>query len=267
MWQEEQRLSRFDDGAVRMRRQNERDVHSNIAEARAQDVVRSRVDAYYDPSHPDADWSGLVENRGTKKYVPQASHIERTTEGGIVAKPAFFAERGAGKRHVQDDGRFTTEPQRTKTEVVDYDSPYVTAAQLAQRGAATDHEFRGTSTQRRGKKHVHPTFNRAPHAHPLEGHYSEPAPALRESRPNMLMGATANSDKPPARPGSLAGYRSKHFAPGSRSMMASITGGLARALPPPERAARANTDNWTSHNKEILARGGVLPGYTGTTRR
>ena len=31
MWQEEQRLSRFDDGAVRMRRQNERDVHSNIA--------------------------------------------------------------------------------------------------------------------------------------------------------------------------------------------------------------------------------------------
>ena len=44
MWQEEQRLSRFDDGAVRMRRQNEA-VHSNIAAARAQDVVRSRVDA------------------------------------------------------------------------------------------------------------------------------------------------------------------------------------------------------------------------------
>ena len=66
MWQEEQRLSRFDDGAVRMRRQNEA-VHSNIAAARAQDVVRSRVDAYYDPSHPDADWSGLVENRGKKK--------------------------------------------------------------------------------------------------------------------------------------------------------------------------------------------------------
>ena len=92
MWQEEQRLSRFDDGAVRMRRENEA-VHSNIAAARAQDVVRSRVDAYYDPSHPDADWSGLVENRGKKKADPSMGreHIQRTEEGGIVAAAPYFA--------------------------------------------------------------------------------------------------------------------------------------------------------------------------------
>ena len=96
MWQEEQRLSRFDDGAVRMRRQNEA-VHSNIAAARAQDVVRSRVDAYYDPSHPDADWSGLVENRGRKKADPGRGreHIQRTEEGGIVAAASRRAEGDA----------------------------------------------------------------------------------------------------------------------------------------------------------------------------
>ena len=129
MWQEEQRLSRFDDGAVRMRRQNEA-VHSNIAAARAQDVVRSRVDAYYDPSHPDADWSGLVENRGKKKADPGRGreHIQRTEEGGIVAAAPYFAERSVGKKHYGDDGRFTTEPQRTRTEVQEADSPYVTAA-------------------------------------------------------------------------------------------------------------------------------------------
>ena len=38
MWQEEQRLSRFDDGAVRMRRQNEA-VHSNIAAARRESFL------------------------------------------------------------------------------------------------------------------------------------------------------------------------------------------------------------------------------------
>ena len=175
MWQEEQRLSRFDDGAVRMRRQNEA-VHSNVAAARAQDVVRSRVDAYYDPSHPDADWSGLVENRGKKKADPSMGreHIQRTEEGGIVAAAPYFAERSVGKKHYNEDGRFTTEPQRTRTEIQEADSPYVTAAQLAQRGVATDHEFRGAATRRRGKKHVNPSFNRTPHAHPLAGDYVEP---------------------------------------------------------------------------------------------
>ena len=189
MWQEEQRLSRFDDGAVRMRRQNEA-VHSNIAAARAQDVVRSRVDAYYDPSHPDADWSGLVENRGKKKADPSMGreHIQRTEEGGIVAAAPYFAERSVGKKHYGDDGRFTTEPQRTRTEIQEADSPYVTAAQLAQRGVATDHEFRGASTRRRGKKHVNPSFNRTPHAHPLAGDYEQPAPPQRPlTQSNVLM--------------------------------------------------------------------------------
>ena len=92
MRQEEQRLSRFDDGAVRMRRRDVR-VHGFVLAARAQDVVRSRVDAYYDPSHPDADWSGLVENRGKKKADPGRGreHIQRTEEGGIVAAAPYFA--------------------------------------------------------------------------------------------------------------------------------------------------------------------------------
>ena len=274
MWQEEQRLSRFDDGAVRMRRQNEA-VHSNVAAARAQDVVRSRVDAYYDPSHPDADWSGLVENRGKKKADPSMGreHIQRTEEGGIVAAAPYFAERSVGKKHYNEDGRFTTEPQRTRTEIQEADSPYVTAAQLAQRGVATDHEFRGAQTRRRGKKHVNPSFNRTPHAHPLAGDYVEPAAPQRPlTQSNVLMGATATADKQPFRAGSLAGYRSRQFAPGAKSMISATISGIAKSMPPPERTTKSDNGSWTSHNKEILDRDnyrpdGVLPGFTGTFRR
>ena len=91
----------------------------------------------------------------------------------------------------------------------------MTAAQLAQRGVATDHEFRGAQTRRRGKKHVNPSFNRTPHAHPLAGDYVEPeAPQRPLTQSNVLMGATATADKQPFRAGSLAGYRSRHSRPG-----------------------------------------------------
>ena len=148
----------------------------------------------------------------------------------------------------------------------------VTAAQLAQRGVATDHEFRGAQTRRRGKKHVNPSFNRTPHAHPLAGDYVEPEAPRVLTQSNVLMGATATADKQPFRAGSLAGYRSRQFAPGAKSMISATISGIAKSMPPPQRTAKSDNGSWTSHNKEILDRDnyrpdGVLPGFTGTFRR
>ena len=89
---------------------------------------------------------------------------------------------------------------------------------------------------------------------------------------NVLMGATATADKQPFRAGSLAGYRSRQFAPGAKSMISATISGIAKSMPPPQKTAKSDNGSWTSHNKEILDRDnyrpdGVLPGFTGTFRR
>ena len=79
-------------------------------------------------------------------------------------------------------------------------------------------------------------------------------------------------DKQPFRAGSLAGYRSRQFAPGAKSMISATISGIAKSMPPPQKTAKSDNGSWTSHNKEILDRDnyrpdGVLPGFTGTFRR
>ena len=78
-------------------------------------------------------------------------------------------------------------------------------------------------------------------------------------------------DKPPVRAGSLAGYRSKHFAPGAPSMLGSLASGIASSLPPPERVAPAGAEEWRN-KKEIMDSANYRPdnvivGFSGTFRR
>ena len=115
LWQAEAELSRFDDDAIRLKQQQGA-YASDLQAAKAQNVVQSHVDAYYNPQDPRADWSGLVANQGTKKFIPGAQgarcHVERTEEGGIVAAEDYHEVLPGGKKHWDDDGRFATQSQR-----------------------------------------------------------------------------------------------------------------------------------------------------------
>ena len=161
--QAEAELSRFDDDGYRLKLERAA-YNSDVAAAREMEVVSGRVDAFYDPADPRADWSGMVPNTGTRKAVEGAEgarmHIERTAEGGIVAAEDYHEKQPGGKKHWADDGRFATESQRSFPGhgVGGWGAPtpgqgsFVTSSQLAAKGAATEHEFYGDATKRRGKR-------------------------------------------------------------------------------------------------------------------
>lgn len=278
LWQAEAELSRFDDDAIRLKQQQGA-YASDLQAAKAQNVVQSHVDAYYNPQDPRADWSGLVANQGTKKFIPGAQgarcHVERTEEGGIVAAEDYHEVLPGGKKHWDDDGRFATQSQRQfpGNGVGGWGAPtqgggnFVTSSQLAAQGAATDSEFYGAATKRRGKKQVRPAYEAAGvYRHepsPILGGSSVPMPrASAGTRPQARVTA-----QQPHRTGSLAGYRSRQFNAGAPSMLASAASGIAQTIHMPEVAHNEGPGTW-GHKKEIFDSSNyrdasAIVGYTG----
>ena len=80
-WQLASELSRFDDGGRREAIERQRALATEAVSSRAP-AVPGAVDALYDPTHPDADYAGLVprERLGRGHFAdPAAARVHLAT--------------------------------------------------------------------------------------------------------------------------------------------------------------------------------------------
>ena len=278
--QAEAELSRFDDDARRIAL--ERGAYaSDVRAARDMEFMTGRVDAYFDPQNPHADWSGMVPTNAysSRKAVVGAQgaqmHIERTAEGGIVAKDEFHEKAPGGKKHWADDCRFATESQvaaaHAGSDVGGWGAPapdagnFVTSSQLAARGAATEREFYGSETKRRGKKQICPAYD-------LKGPYHRASPILgggaAQPPPRRAPPPKAAVAQEPHRVGSLAGYRSRQFNANSPGMLASAARGIAQKVKSPVVSHAPDSWHGSGTTKEVFDTSNfrdpsAIVGYTG----
>ena len=145
---------------------------------------------------------------------------------------------------------------------------FVTSSQLAAKGAATEHEFYGDATKRRGKRQVKPAYENAgayrrpPPTNPILGGGAAQPPARRAPQPQP---AAASQ---PHRSGSLAGYRSNQFNAGAKSMLATAASGIAQKIDSPVVAYHQDQWHGPSRTKEVFEPcnfrdPSAIVGYTG----
>ena len=116
-WQLASELSRFDDGGRREAIERQRALATEAVSSRAP-AVPGAVDALYDPTHPDADYAGLVprERLGRGHFAaPAAARVQLAPApdgSGFVPDDAAptrdYGAEASGKRRYADDARFVS---------------------------------------------------------------------------------------------------------------------------------------------------------------
>ncbi|KAJ1454266.1 hypothetical protein M885DRAFT_522094 [Pelagophyceae sp. CCMP2097] len=262
LWQTEAALCRFDDDVVRFRLAKAK-ASSDPQQAAAVPFVVGTSDAYYDPEHPQADWSGMVPrgSSGRRAVGGRAANVtvERSLEGGIVPARGFEQVPEPGKKKYSDDGRFQTEAQRAQRAGTGFHGDahqahdqYVSASMAAMRGEQTPQAARDVKN-RPGKRMVRPAYEAAT-AHEAATVYAPRAsPFATDARPPRSYES-----------GSLAGYRAPQLNAGAKFLSHAD---IAAAV---EREPEAKqTGKWT--NKELLtqnyAGAEAIVGYSGVRRR
>lgn len=197
-------LSKFDDGAVRSRREASC-AAADLAQASKLPVVPARCDYVYAPSAPTADWAGLVVTQKRRAQVRgRASQASLTqSEAGIVGSDAD--RQLCGRRRFE-----TTTPALWAAA----STPRTTAAHDAmqgQRGGLDSHK-------RRGKKLVRP-------AHAGQQQYAP---------------ASCQQDLETSADHRLVGYRAKELSVAGPTMLSRVAHSIMSGFepPPPVHGAR-----------------------------
>ena len=175
--------------------------------------MRSRVDAYYDEP-PRRRLERIGRESGQEEGRPEhgREHISAPRRAASSPRPPT-SRSGPWARSTGDDGRFTTEPQRTRTEIQRRTRPRDRRAARS-KGVATDRVPRCPNKGGGARStSIRASTGRRTRT-PSRAITSNLRLSLVLTQSNVLMGATATTDKQPFRAGSLAGYRSRQLRPG-----------------------------------------------------
>ena len=254
--------------ASRVSHLDESGLQQNITR---QDVFRQRVpeavpatyDVVYDPSHPDADWSGMVSTKFHHKkhssnHSSQRMGIEQN-EHGIVAKveKQEWGHRrqpeGAVKNNSQillaginnDDDRFKTEYRRfANHEATSREQLTLDKRQKAVRSIPDPAQARSLRERQAAQPGEYGYSGMTPRYGSSD--YSE-SPGFNESGTQFQSSGYVNS--------SSAGFSKKSFLDG-------IADSISKKVPEPPRGT--NNDSEFSKNRVLVTDNyRVFPGYTG----
>ena len=261
--------SRLDESARQQNITNQDVLHARVPEA-----VPSTYDVVYDPSHPDADWSGMVSLKNQHKkhstnHSSQRMGIEQN-EHGIVAKVERqeWGHRrqpeGASKNNSQlviggintEEDRFKTEYRRFATnEGTSRDQLTLEKRQKAVRQINDPAQARSMRDRQQGEQGGYsgnsPRYGDSDYA-PSPGGYQNNTPFNGTNSAGQYQQQYGGGD--------YGGQSSAAFS--KKSFLDGIADSIATKVAAPPKVS--NTDSAFSKNRVLVTDNyQVFPGYTG----
>uniref|UniRef100_A0A7S2CM62 Uncharacterized protein n=1 Tax=Florenciella parvula TaxID=236787 RepID=A0A7S2CM62_9STRA len=297
-WQQKSELSQLDDSVRQDRLQQDRAAFEaarlQSAGLMAAAAVPGTDDCVYEPTHPRADWSGMVKRdelgrANDHDHVAMREGVSRTDYGIVPAADAstFDHVAGAGRKHYENDMRFSSNERHAVPLLggAGGGAPIQSSYQAQTAFQPTPKELLMPHRQDAGRQHVVPAYEQAmSNITNMQQHRTQFGASAHSTfvggdappRAPMQQRTAAYPDQEWADPnGNLAGYRATAFKHGAPSMLANLGAKVTMGgnVPPPNFHHKPGSgvahEQATARVSLVEGRGtnmpapGAIPGFTG----